>query len=152
MSGGNEWISQTVRRAYLDELRHHRTLRERVSTVFAGAMHELIGLIREVVFKLFAANYAVEFPALSRVAVATLILGKVIPMLEWGQSGYRFDSHRRAVVIACKTLIYGLVVFVLAIGEKIFHAVREAGSLRGGISFVIANASLNSSLRHHTAV
>jgi hypothetical protein len=140
----------------------HRTLRERVSTVSAGTMHELIGLIREVVpvvlfffvafmliflmFKLFAATYAIEFSALSRAAVAALILGKVIPMLEWAQSRYRFDTHRRAVVIACKTLIYGLVVFVLAIGEKIFHAVREAGSLRGGISFVIANANLDRAL------
>jgi hypothetical protein len=130
--------------------------------VSAGTMHELIGLIREVVpvvlfffvafmliflmFKLFAAKYAIEFSALSRAAVAALVLGKVIPMLEWAQSGYRFDNHRRAAVIACKTLIYGLVVFVLAIGEKIFHAARDAGSLRGGISFVIANASLDRAL------
>jgi hypothetical protein len=34
-------------------------------------------------------------------------------------------------------------VIVLGIGEKIFHSVREAGSLAEGISRVVANANLD---------
>jgi hypothetical protein len=119
----------------------------------------LVGLFREMapvvlfffiaflliflIFKLFVSQYEIEFSAFTKAAIAALILGKVVPLLDWAQSGYRFDTHRRAVVIGCKTFIYGLVVIVLGIGEKIFHSVREADSFRGGISSVIANANLD---------
>jgi hypothetical protein len=139
-----------------------RTFRERVSTVSTAITHRLIGLVREMVpvvvfffvaffvifliFKFFAAQYSVEFSAVSKAAVAALILGKVIPMLEWTQSRHRFDTHRRAVVIASKTFIYGLIVGVLLIGENIFHGVRATGNVSGGIRLVIANARLDRSL------
>jgi hypothetical protein len=96
-----------------------------------------------LLFKLFVSQYSIEFSAFSKAAVAALILGKVIPLVDWAGSGYRFDYHRRAVVIGCKTFIYGLVVIVLGIGEKIFHSVREAGSFHGGIDHAMANANLN---------
>jgi hypothetical protein len=96
-----------------------------------------------VMFKLFVSQYEIEFSAFTKAAIAALILGKVVPLLDWAQSGHRFDTHRRAVVIGCKTFIYGLVVIVLGIGEKIFHSVREAGSFQDGISRVIANANVD---------
>ncbi|MGO9931246.1 MAG: hypothetical protein ACLPV8_05475 [Steroidobacteraceae bacterium] len=95
--------------------------------------------------KLFGEKYAIEFSALSKAAVAALIIGKIIAILDWAQSGRRFDTHRPIVVIICKTLIYGLVVFVLGIAEKIFHESRAAGSLRGGIHGLIVNANLDRS-------
>ena len=68
----------------------------------------------------------------------------MIPLLEWSGSRYSFGTHRRIVVIALKTIVYGLVVTVLATGEKIFHGIRETGSLQGGISAVIcANSNLD---------
>jgi hypothetical protein len=129
------------------------------SSTPATILHRLIGLVRELaptvlfffvaflliflMFKLFAQRYSIEFSALSKAAIGALILGKVIPLLDWAGSGHSFATHRRIVVIASKTLIYGLVVTVLAVGEKIFHGVREAGSLQGGISSVIAHANLD---------
>jgi hypothetical protein len=137
----------------------NRTFRGRLSTVSASVEGGLLGLIREmapvvlfffiafllifVMFKLFVSQYEIEFSAFTKAAIAALILGKVVPLLDWAQSGYHFDNHRRAAVIACKTFIYGLVVIVLGIGEKVFHSVREAGSLRDGISRVVANANLD---------
>jgi hypothetical protein len=137
----------------------NRAFRSRLSAVFAAITHGLIGLVRELapivlyffiaflliflMFKLFVAQYSIEFFALSKAAIAALILGKVIPLLDWAQSGHSFGTHRRAVVVGCKTLIYALVVIVLGIGEKTYHGVHEAGSLQGGISLVIANASLD---------
>ena len=136
-----------------------RTFRERRSTAAAAVAHGLSGLVRELapvvlfffiaflliflIFKFFAAKYSIEFSAVSKAALAALILGKVIPTLEWAQSRYRFNTHRRAVVIACRTFVYGLVVTVLLIAEKIFHGFRETGSLHGGIRLVVANASLD---------
>ncbi len=96
-----------------------------------------------LIFQLFGEQYSIEFSALSKAAVAALVLGKLIPLLDWAQSGYRFNAHRPAVVIVCKTLVYGLVVIILGIGEKIFHAARRTGSLQGGIDFVISNANLD---------
>ncbi len=99
-----------------------------------------------LIFKFFAAQYSVEFSATTRAAVGALILGKVIPMLEWAQSRYRFDTHRPAVLIVCKTFVYGLIVGVIAISEKIFHGFRETGNFHGAMDIVIANASLDRSL------
>ena len=104
----------------------NRTFRGRLSTVSASIEGGVLGLMREMVpvvlfffiafllifvmFKLFVSQYEIEFSAFTRAAIAALILGKVIPLLDWAQSGYRFETHRRVVVIACKTFIYGLVV------------------------------------------
>ncbi len=137
----------------------NRTLRGRLATVSASVKSGVLGLIREmlpvvlffftafllifVMFKLFVSQYEIEFSAFTRAAIAALILGKVIPLLDWAQSGYRFETHRRVIVIAGKTFIYGLVVTVLGIGEKVFHSVRESGSFRDGISRVVANANLD---------
>jgi hypothetical protein len=94
-------------------------------------------------FKRFGSQYSIEFSVFSKAAVAALILGKVIPFLDWAQSGYRFDTHCRAIVIGCKTFIYALVAIVLGIGEKSLHRVREAASVQDGISRVITNANLD---------
>ena len=99
-----------------------------------------------VMFKLFVSQYSIEFSAFTRAAVAALILGKVIPLLNWAESGYRFDSYRPAVIVAAKTIIYGLVVFVFGTGERIIEASGRAGTLSGGIDYVIANANLDRSL------
>jgi hypothetical protein len=134
-------------------------VRERLSTASAAITHGLIGLVRELVpvvsfffvaffliflmFRLFAEKYSVEFSVLGKAAVGALVLGKVILLVDWAQSGHRVGSHRPAIAIGIQTFSYGLVVIVLVVGERMFHAVREAGSLQGGISIVIANANLD---------
>ncbi len=139
----------------------NHSFRERLSPTFSSITGGLAGLVREVVpvvlfffiafllifvlFKLFVSQYSIEFSAFTKAAVAALILGKVIPLLDWAESGY-LDSYRPAVVIAAKTIIYGLVVFVLGTGERIFEASRRVGTLRGGIDYVIAHANLDRSL------
>ena len=96
-----------------------------------------------VMFKLFVSQYEIEFSAFTKAAIAALILGKVIPLLDWAQSGYRFDGYRRIVVVAFKTFLYALVVIVLGIGEKLLKAYREAGSLGEAVSNLIANANVD---------
>ena len=94
-----------------------------------------------LLFKLFVAQYSIEFSAFTKAALAALVLGKIVPLLDWAQSGYRFESYRRIVVIGGKTLIYALVVLVLGISERIFEAFRRQGSLRAGVHFLLANAN-----------
>jgi hypothetical protein len=100
-------------------------------------------LLIAVMFKLLVAEYAIEFSAFTKAAVAALILGKVVPLLDWAQSGYRFDGYRRIVVVTCKTFVYASVVIVLGIGERIFKAYREANSLGEAVTRLIANANVD---------
>jgi len=94
-----------------------------------------------LMFKLLVAQYSIEFSVFAKAAVAALILGKVIPLLDWAQSGYRFATYRRVFVIAGKTFVYALAVIVLGIGDKILKAARTEGSFSGAIDSIIANAN-----------
>lgn len=101
-------------------------------------------LLIAVMYKLFVAQYAIEFSAFTKAAIAALIIGKVVALLNWAESGHSADStHRRIVVVAGKTFVYALVVIVLGIGEKIFRAYREAGSLGEAIANLLANANFD---------
>ncbi len=138
----------------------NRSFRERLSTVSASIEGGLFGIVREmappvlfffvafllifVMFKLFVLQYAIEFSAFTKAAIGALIIGKVIALLDWAESGYNADkTHRRIVVIAAKTLVYALVVILLGIGERIFEAYRKAGSLGEAISHLIANSNID---------
>ena len=91
-----------------------------------------------LLFKLFVAQYAIEFTAFSTAAVAALILGKVVPLLDWAGSGYRFATYRRVTVIVGKTIVYALAVSVLGIGEQLLEALHKEGSLAAAVSFILA--------------
>jgi len=99
-------------------------------------------MILFVLFKLFVAQYSISYAAFTRAAVGALILGKVVPLLDWAQSGYRFEGQRRIVVITVKTVLYALVVIVLGTGERVFEAYRKARSVRVAIDMVAANANV----------
>jgi hypothetical protein len=96
-----------------------------------------------VLLKLFVSQYSIEFYAFSKAAVGALILGKVVLVMDWAESGRRVSTQPRAVVIACKTFIYAVAVIILGIGERIIHSARKAGNLRDGVKLVIANANLD---------
>jgi fumarate reductase subunit D len=93
--------------------------------------------------KLFISQYSIEFYAFSRAAVGALILGKVVLLMDWAESGRRVSTYPRIMVIACKTLIYGLAVLTLGIGERLIHAYRRTGDFRDAANIVIANANLD---------
>ena len=70
-----------------------------------------------LLLKLFVAQYAIEFAAFSKAALAALILGK--------------------------TLVYAFAVIVLGVGERIFSAARAAGGLAAGGAQLLANANFD---------
>ncbi len=131
----------------------------RVANVAALVGRRVANLIREMapavifffvalmiilaVFKLFVEQYSIEFSAFSKAAVGALILGKVALLLDWAESGHTFKSHRLAVVVAAKTIIYAAVVIMLGTGERIIHSARATGSLYAGVRFVIANVNMH---------
>lgn len=96
-----------------------------------------------VILKLFILQYSIEFYAFSKAAIGALILGKVVLLMDWAESRRRASAYPRAVVVACKTLIYASAVVTLGIGERIFHRYRETGGLRDAVGLVIANTNLD---------
>jgi len=96
-----------------------------------------------LMFKLFVAQYSIEFSVFTKAAVAAMILGKVVAILDRAQSRFRFATHRRIAVVAGKTLVYALAVIVLGIGDRILKAARNEGSFREGINALIANANVD---------
>jgi hypothetical protein len=133
--------------------------RERILKVSMVIARMLFGLVREMapvvlfffiafgliglLYKLFVSQYAIEFSAFSKAAVAALIIGKVVLLLDWAQSGLWLSRYPRALGIFCKTIVYALAVVIVGMGERIVHSMREAGSLQAGISALIANANFD---------
>ena len=97
-------------------------------------------LLIGVIFKLLVTQYSIQFTAFTKAAVAALIIGKVILLIDWAESGRDFGSHRRIVVIACQTFVYAFTVSALGFGERILEAAHKAHSLREGFDMVLANA------------
>ena len=96
-----------------------------------------------LLFKLFVAQYSIEFSAFTKAAVAALVLGKLIFLLDQAQSRYRLETHRRIMVIFGKTLVYALAVILLGVGDRILKACLKQGSWRGGIEALKAGANLD---------
>ena len=94
-----------------------------------------------LLLKLFIEQYSIQFYAFSKAAVGALILAKVILLMDWAESKRRASLYPRAIVVAAKTVIYGLAVIAVWMGERIFDAYRETGNLREGVAMMVANAN-----------
>jgi hypothetical protein len=82
-------------------------------------------LIIFLLFKLFVAQYSIQYTAFTRAAVAALVLGKVVPVLDWVVSRWDFWRPRRIVWILARTLVYAFMVIALGTAERLFVAYRE---------------------------
>jgi len=96
-------------------------------------------------FKMLVIQSSVEFSAFAKAAVGALVLGKVVALLDWAESGYRFENYRRVAVILAKTIVYALVVLTFVTGERILEAFRRERSFSAAIDFMIENASFHRS-------
>lgn len=84
--------------------------------------------------KLFLAEYAIEFYALSAVIVGALVAGKIVVVLDHTPLGTLFDTSQRPGLAAVyKTLVYTAVTALVLAAEKTFHAYREQGALGAAI-------------------
>lgn len=96
-----------------------------------------------LMFKLFVAQYAIEYYAFTKAAIGALIIGKAVLVMEWADSRRRQTRMPLAIVVLLRTMVYGLAVLALGIGDRIFHGIRETGSLRAGFALVLANARID---------
>lgn len=100
-------------------------------------------LVIFLLFKLFVAQYSIQYQAFTRAAVAALVLGKVVPLLDWAGACYTRGRPRRIVSITVKTVVYALAVIALGTAEKLFVAYRHQGSARIAVEQVWSNADVH---------
>jgi fumarate reductase subunit D len=135
------------------------TLQGRLTSVPVSAGKRLAGLFWEmlpsvsfffialmlifVVVKLLALQYSIHFYAFARAAIAALVLGKVVLLMEMAERKRKASRYPRAIVVAFKTIIYAMAVVAFEFGERIVRAWHETGSLREGVAIVEAHANLD---------
>jgi fumarate reductase subunit D len=96
-----------------------------------------------VVVKLLALQYSIRFYAFARAAIAAVVLGKVVLLMEVAERKRKASRYPRAIVVAIKTVIYAMVVVAFEFGERTVRAWHESGSLREGLAKVKAHANLD---------
>ena len=100
-------------------------------------------LVIFLLFKLFVEQYSVQYAAFTRAAVAALILGKVVPLLDWAIQRNVTARPRRIVSIVARTIVYAFVVIVLGTAEKLFTAYRHQDSAKRAVEQIWSTADIN---------
>ena len=106
-------------------------------------------ILISAVVKLLALQYSIHFYAFARAAIGALVLGKVVLLMEMAERKGGVTSRQpRAIVVAFKTVIYAIGVFLFEFGERLARAWYQTGSLSEGLATVKANANFD----HFTAI
>ena len=96
-----------------------------------------------VVLKLLALQYEIRFYAFARAAIGALVLGKVILLMQMAERKSAASRYPRAIVVAFKTVIYAMAVFLFEFGERVARAWYARGNLGEGLAMVKANANFD---------
>ena len=95
-----------------------------VTLYFVACLGVTVGLR-----KLILAEYEIQFYGLSAAAIGALILAKVVVVLQHTRIGTRFDAtHPVGIAAGYKMGLYGIIVALVLIAERMFDAYREDGT------------------------
>jgi len=124
------------------------TLRTRLSGLFwemlpPVAFFFTAMILIAIVVKLLALQYEIHFYAFARAAIGALVLGKVILLMEMAERKSEPSKYPRAVVVAFKTVIYAMAVFLFEFGERLVRGWYHTGNLRDGLVMVKAESNLD---------
>lgn len=89
--------------------------------------------------KLFLAEYNIEFFGLSAAIIGSLVVAKVVVILDHTTIGNRFDAHPVYVHVLYRSLIYSFFVGLVVLIEHTFEARHEAGGFMAGFIDVITH-------------
>ena len=94
-----------------------------VTTLYFAAWLGVLIVLKKLVLE----EYQIEFRGLSMVLIGSLVLAKVVLVLEYVPLGH-WTEHRPAIFeVLLRTVLYGLGVLVVLILEKAFEARHEQG-------------------------
>jgi len=95
-----------------------------------------------IVVKLLALQYSIRFYAFARAAIAALVLGKVVLLMEIAERRRKASRYPRAAAVAFRTAVYAMAVIAFEFGERIVRAWYRTGSLSEGVALVKAQSDL----------
>ena len=96
-----------------------------------------------VIFKLFVAQYTIEFYAFGKAALGAVIIGKGVLLMEWAAGKREMRRLPLAAIVAMRTAIYASAVILLWSLERLIDASRQAKGVRAGAAMLLANANLD---------
>ena len=115
-------------------MKFFRWLGKELREVFPVTLFFFLGFILVfLIIKLILAEYDIPVKILSQSAVAALIIGKVVLVLERVRLEDRFPNSPRFVPVAIKTMFFGFSAIVVGFLERIVEAWRATGGFVTGL-------------------
>lgn len=124
----------------------HKAPQSRAERIALRIGHEIVSIAPTLLFflvgfclvllviKLFLASEAIGFSVFSEAIIGAILAAKAVLILD-PRDYARLRRFPRVYAVVSKTAIYVLAVVVFGVIERIFHGVRETGSLHDGAAF-----------------
>jgi hypothetical protein len=123
---------------FRDKLRHE-VKSVLLATLFFAAWFEGMVALKTLIL----AGYQVHFSGLMQALVAALVVGKIVLALQHVKLGRWVRRQPAWVDVVLRTLFYELGVFLVLLGEKLFHERHEYDSFSASLVGVFASANAN---------
>jgi len=117
-------------------------------SLYFGTWFGLLALLK----RLILAEYHIEFRGLSVAIVGTLVVAKVVAVMEHVSLGRWTRRHPAALDVALRTLLYTLGVFVAIVLERAIDVRHEAGGFLPGVVWVFQHGEIHHALATTIAV
>jgi hypothetical protein len=125
-------------------IRFGRWLREEIRKTRPVFIFFLIGfLLVLMIIKLSLAQYSIETRALSNALLGAVLAAKIVLILENTPMAHPFRNSARIFGIACKSLIYGAGVILLAYLERFIDAFRHSRRFGASAMSVMMQSNLH---------
>jgi drug/metabolite transporter (DMT)-like permease len=105
-----------------------------------------------IIKKLLLAEYQIEFNGLSMVLIGTLILAKVVLILEHVPLGTLVRARPAWVNVVLRTLLYTIVVFIVILLDRSFEGRHEHGGFAPAIVAAFKQTDLSRALANTICV
>ena len=102
--------------------------------------------------KLILEQYHLEITVLHAAVIGSLVVAKVVVLLEKTSFGDRFRSASRFVHILWRSFCYTAIVFVVTLAERLFDFYRESGALPRALSEMWEGKDINHFLAFNLCV
>lgn len=91
---------------------------------------------------LLLADYEIRFSGISKAVVGSLVLAKVVLVLEYVPLGKWVRSQAAWVDVVLRTVMYSVGVFVVMVLEKVFEGRQEQGGFIEAINALFAQVDI----------
>jgi hypothetical protein len=126
-----------------DYMKVLRKIFEEIKTITRTAAYfAVVFILMMIMKKLNLKDYDIEFSGLSQTIIGSLIMAKVIVLMELISLGSWVQRKPPIVDVIIRTLLYTLGVLIAVVLERAFEKRHEAGSYGDAILYVFTNRDI----------